>query len=373
MRFTINRRALNKALNIIQRSVVKQAVQNACTNILLDLNDNGLNLTYTNIAVTIKHTIPHVINNEIIISNTENGSILIKSELLLDLVRKLDGMALVTFEVFDETIIKIESDHFSATVKGTNANEYPDINLDEEGDVLTLDGRVFVSLIDQTTFAASNKDKPPLNSLNFSAENGVLDVTATDTTKLARKSISIATQNKIVFNIASKTADSVARMCEEVEEVDVYINKNRALFVFDNTKVSTQLTAGEYPNTKSIKLQNASYRLEANAQQLITALERVSSLSGSQERAVKLSLRKGDVRVSTRDEGLGSAVERITTVYYESDPLEVSCGFLNLTSSLKALRCEDVVLEFTGEMRPFKVSNPRDESISILVTPVRLV
>ena len=373
MRFTINRRALGKGLSIIQKSSLKQSFSPILVYTLLELNQKGLSLTTTNGPVSINHTIPNIINDEIVISNIEEGSILIKSDLLLEIVRKLDGMNTVTFEVLDDTLITIESESFSANIKGASAEEFPDINLDEDGDLLILDARKFVSVIDQTSFAASTKDKPPLNAINFASEGGVLNITATDTTKLARRTIQITTSTNSIFNIAAKTAETIARMCEDADELKIYINNNRALFVFDNTKVNTQLILADYPNTKSIKIQNAQYRLEVNAQQLITALERVSSLSSASDRAVKLSLRNGDVRVSTRDEGLGSAKERISPVYYESEPLEVSCGFLNLSNSLKALRCEDVVLEFVGEMRPFKVSNPKDDSISILITPVRLI
>ena len=374
MRFTINRRALNKALTVVQRCLLKTSVNNTYTFILLNLDSKGLSLTASSAGLmTIKHTIPHVVNNEIVISNVEEGAILIKGDLLLELVRKLDGMSFVTLEVFDDTIVKIESESFSATINGTDAAEYPDMNLDEDGEFLSLDARKFVAVVDQTCFAASTKDKPPLNAINFSIEGGVLDVTATDTTKLARKTISVSTNAKFAFNVAAKTADSIARMAEDADILRIYVNKNRALFVFDNTKVFTQLVAADYPNTKSIRLQNATYRLEANTQLLITALERVSALSATQDRAVKLTLRKNDVKVSTRDENNNSAIEKLAGIYYESEPLEVSCGFLNLATSLKALRCEDVVLEFTGEMRPFRVSNPHDDSISILITPVRLI
>ena len=373
MRFTINRRALNKALSVLQKCSSKSPTLPIHTNIHLSLDKNQLSLVYSNGSVTIKHTINKANNGETIISNIEEGEILIKSDLLFELVKKLDGMNFVTFEVFDDTIVRIESESFNATIKGISAAEYPEMNLDEDGELLVLDARKFLSLVDQTSFAASTKDKPPLNAINFSVENGVLDTTATDTTKLARKTISVSSTTKFSFNIISKTAESIARLCEEADKVKVYINRSRALFVFDTTCVSSPLVAVEYPNTKSIRLQNASYKLEVNAQTLLTALERVSSLSASTERAVKLSLRKNDIRVSTKDEGLGSAVEKLSGVYYESEPLEVVCGFYNLSNSIKALRCEDVVLEFTGEMRPFKISNPKDESISILITPVRLV
>jgi len=371
MRFTINRRALNKGVNVIQRSIAKAAANPILVNVLLELKRDGLSMTSNNGILTIQHKIPNTLNNEILINNIEEGSILIKSELLTDLVRKLDTAETITFEVFDDTIIKIESSSFSATVNGIKADEYVDINLEEDGEVLVMDARRFIEVVDQTAFAASNKDKPPLNAIHFVAENGVLDATATDTTKLAAKTVNINSKTNMVFNLNSKTADIIARMCEDQQQIRLCVNKNRALFSFENTKVSTQLIPADYPNTKNIKINSAEYRLEANTTQLLTAIERVSSLSTINEKAVKISMKRGEVRVSSKDEGLGSANERLTNVFYDSEALDISCSFLNITNSLKALRSEEVVLEFNGEMRPFKISNPRDKSISIMITPVR--
>lgn len=371
MRFAINRRALKRGINVIQKNIVKTSINPILTNVLLELQKDGLFLTTNNGQVTIKHLIPYEKGGEIIINNAEEGAILIKSDLLVDLVNKLDNSETINFEVFDDTVIKIESNSFNATINGTTANEYPEIDLDESGTVLEMNARRFIEVVDQTSFAVSTKDKPPLNAIHFVAENGTLEVTATDTAKLARKTVAIKASESMTFNIIGKTADIIARMCEEEEAIKICVNKTRALFILDNTRISTQLVAVDYPNTKNIKMNNAQYRLEVNTQQIITALERVSSLSTTFDKAVRLVMNESGVKVSSRDEGLGNANENLSTYYYDSAPLEISCNYNNIVSALRALRCEEVVLEFTGEMRPFKVSNPRDDSILIMITPIR--
>lgn len=371
MRFTINRRAFHKGINIIQKSATSKSFIEVLVHVLLELDENGLRLTSNNDVITISHLIPHETDGDILISNVEYGAILIKSEILIDLVRKIDNTDTITFEVFDETVIKIESNNFNATIIGKKANEYPEIDLGESGEKLELNARKFIEVVDQTSFAASVKDNPPFTALNFRAENGELEVTAMDVVKLARKTIAIPNGINLVFNLLSKTAETIARMVEDEGVLKIFVTRSRALFIFGNTKVNTRLIAAEYPNTRHIKINNPKYRLEVNSQQIITALERVSSLSATQEKTVRLLMSSKEVKVSSRDEGLGNAVEKLSTFYYNNEPLEVSCSFGNIISGLKALRCEEVVLEFEGEMRPFKISNSRDDSIMIMITPVR--
>ena len=370
MRFTINRRALNRAVNIIQRSVTKSPTFPILTCTLIELDSNGLSLTSSNGILSIRHLVPREANNEILISNIEVGSILIKSELLMELVRKLDVSEFVTFEVFDETIVKIESDNFSATIKGINADEYTNINFDEDGTSFTMDARKFIEVVDQTNFAVSIKDKAPLNSIHFDIAGGTLEATATDTAKLSRKTISISGNTTAVFNLAGKTAEVIARMAENETDISICVNKTNALFIFGDTKVCSQLTAAEYPNTKNIRMGQSDFRLEVGTNQLIAAIERISPLS-SENRVIRFMMKQDEVKVTSKDDLLGSAVEKLSNFYYDCEPLEVSCGFNNIVSALRALRCEEVVLEFGGEMRPFKVTNPNDQSILVMITPVR--
>jgi DNA polymerase-3 subunit beta len=78
-----------------------------------------------------------------------------------------------------------------------------------------------------------------------------------------------------------------------------------------------------------------------------------------------------EVEVSARNDASGSATERISTFQYSGERLQVSFNSQFVIDAIKAVKSEDVVICFLGEMKPFVVKNPKDESVVELITPMR--
>ena len=68
---------------------------------------------------------------------------------------------------------------------------------------------------------------------------------------------------------------------------------------------------------------------------------------------------------------VGSATEAINVCQYNSDRLEISFNASYVADAIKACGSEDVVIQFLGEMKPFVVKNPNDETQIQLITPMR--
>ena len=158
---------------------------------------------------------------------------------------------------------------------------------------------------------------------------------------------------------------------ENVETISFAVSDTKVLVLFGNTIVSSRLIGGDYPNTRNIVPKSFNYFLEANAQELISAMERVSLLLSEKENVVKLTLSKDGVEVSTKSSQVGSATEKINTCQYDGERLEISFNSNYVIEAIKACGSEDVTLAFLGEMKPFVIKNAQDGSQIQLVTPMR--
>ncbi len=373
MRFTINREAFLKGLNIASKAISTKSPIPVMMNFKLALTVEGLSIVGSNNELTIKTIVPTMIGEERIITDSEYGATLVSSKYLTEIIRKISG-DLVLFEVIDETIVKISDNRSHFKLNSIKAEEYPDIDLSSQGVSIELDKDSFQTLVNQTAFAASTKEQRPiLTAVNLQADSNRLVATATDSARLARKEIDLSESYAFTANIPAKVLMEVSKLIESenAEQVTLSVSENKALFAFATTVISSRLISGDYPNTKNIVPKSFNFFLEANAQELISAMERVSLLLSEKENVVKLTMTRDGVEVSTKSSQVGSAVEKISIYQYDGERLEVSFNSTYVIDAIKACGSEDVTLAFLGEMKPFVVKNNQDLSQIQLVTPMR--
>ena len=372
MRFIIKRDEFLKSLLIAGRAVnSKNSAVPVLANLKLDLDEQGLSITGSNYELTIKTSIPYSLNDREIIRNVQEGTTLVNAKIITDMARKIDAEE-ISFEVIDSTIAVITAGKIKYNLNCIKANEYPDVDLEPTGIQISLTRLEFSSLVSQTAFAASLKEQRPiLTAINLEASDGVLTATTTDSARLARKQISISTDLQFSANVPAKMMVEIDHLLEGIDALKIALSDKKALFEFDNTVVATRLIAGEYPNTKNIVPRITNYSLEVNASDILKAIDRVNILSIDRENVVDLYLNEDVVEISAKSTQVGSASERIETFKFEGNNLQISFNSEFVSSAIKALGSEDVTFLFVGEMKPFVIKNPNDDSIIQIVTPVR--
>ena len=372
MRFVIKRDELLKALLIAGRAVnSKSSAVPVLANLKLELDERGLSITGSNYELTIKTTIPYTRNDDEIIRNAKEGATLVNAKIITDMARKID-VEEINFEVVDSTIAVITAGKIKYNLNCIKANEYPDIDLEPNGIQINLTRTEFSSLVSQTAFAASLKEQRPiLTAINLEAADGVLTATTTDSARLARKQISISTDLRFSANVPAKMMVEVDHLLEGAESVKVALSDKKALFEFESTLVATRLIAGDYPNTKNIVPRITNYALEVNASDFLKAIDRVNILSIDRENVVDLYLSEDVVEISAKSTQVGSASEKIDVFKFSGNNLQISFNSEFVSSAIKAINSEDVTFLFVGEMKPFVIKNPEDESVIQIVTPVR--
>lgn len=371
MRFTINRDELIKALTLVGKAIPPKAELPILSNIKFSMTEKGLEIVGSDNNMTIKTTIPFMIGDKEIIRNHQEGETLVQAKIVTEVVRHLEEET-CTFELIDNTILKIEDSKSNFKLNSIRAEEYPQIDLSMSGAILDVKANDLLSLVESTAFAASLKEtRPILTAVNLEAEGGKLSATATDTARLARKKIAIKDDVSFVANIPAKKLQDIVHSFENADDVTIAISDKKAVFSFGNTVISTRLTNGDYPNTKNIVPTNFSYFLEVNAQEFLKAMERVSLLSAEFEGVVKMIMDQDEVEMISRSSLVGSANEKLQVFQFSGDHLEISFRASFVADAIKACKSEDVTIAFIGEMKPFVVKNTKDESIDMLVTPLR--
>lgn len=371
MRFTINREEFLKGLSIAGRAISSRIPLAILANLKLELNEEGLYITGSNRELSIRTLVPLKMGETEIIRNYKEGATLINAKIITDIAREMEE-AEITFDVIDATVATISDKRSEYKLNCIRVEEYVDLDLEADGTHLTLTTADFDLLVDQTAFAASTKDqRPVLTAINLEANEGLLTATATDSARMAKKIMSIPSEVGFNVSVPAKMMVEVARLADNTPSIDISVSDKKILFTFGKTIIATTLIAGDYPNTKNVVPRVTNYTLEVNSQELVKAISRAKLLSLDRENVVELSMGADGVNVSARASQVGSSNERIEVFRYEGEELKISFNSEFVVSAIRALDGEDVIFEFVGEMKPFIIKNPSDDSVVQVVTPVR--
>ena len=180
MRFTIDKEQFLKGLLIAGRGIGAKNANPLLLCFKMEMTSIGLEITASNGDVTVFTRVPLKLNEKEIIRNYSLGSSLITARSLTEIVRKMEGDEL-SLDIIDESVAKVDDGNTTFKLPCAPADEYPDIDLEKTGPVFSIPCTDFTKIIEQTAFAALDKDtRPILTAINLKAEGGLFTATATD-------------------------------------------------------------------------------------------------------------------------------------------------------------------------------------------------
>ncbi len=371
MRFTIEKETFLKSLRLVAKPIPAKSFIASLVFIKLVLDDRGLTLIGSGETIAISTLIPFTKDEKEIIRNYKAGAILVQGKYLVDIISKLSGNE-INFEVLDNSVVEITDERSSFQLNSAQVEEYPDYDFNEAGVEFKINTKELINLVEQTSFAAATKEnRPMLTALNITGEANQITAVALDSARYASKKIFINSEANFIANISARNINEIIRSFEEVEEITiVVVPDKKMIFKFNNTIIASNLLNGEYPNVKNIVPKNFNYALEVNAKEFLSAIDRVSLLS-NEKSTVRLIMSNEEVQILSTTSEVGSANEKINNFQFTGDRLEILFNSSFVIDAIKALKSDDVVLNFIAEMKPFVIKNPKDENTIQLITPVR--
>ena len=260
MHFRIKRIKLLNALAKATRAVSVRSPLPVLTGIKFDLQAHQLILTGSDSDITIQTIIDE--DDDLVI--LKEGAVVLNSRYIFDIVRKINSDD-IEIEIIDGLLTRIKGSQIEYSLNGTDAIEYPRIDLSKTGTHFMMNALVLKDIIGETKFAASDKEtRPILTGINFKAHDHVLECVATDSYRLAKKIISI--DEDVTFNITipKLSLDEISKIIEKDELIELYVSERKVLFVFDKNIIQTRLIDGSYPDTTRLIPLEFDYELDMN-------------------------------------------------------------------------------------------------------------
>lgn len=373
MKFVINRELLLATLQNVSRGLSDKKPMPVLTGIKITVEKQRIVFVTTNKEISIQVILEA--NNEVTIEET--GVCVVPGKYFLEIVKKLEGKD-VEFTLFDSTTIKIISDRSDFTLVTYDSSNFPTISFDSTEKPIHLDAQMLKNVIKQTSFAAATSEaRIVLTSVNFKFYGNRLEITATDSFRLARKNIEFEDNfdSKIV-NIPSKSLDELSKIIEDShEDIELMIENQLILFRYRNVTFTSRLVEGVYPDTSSLFPKGQILAIKFNKNELLAAIDRASLFTNSDNLSiVKLSLTKDKtVEVSSNSTEIGKVVDEIYPLEVsESMDFQIAFSTRNLSEALKSFESQSILIKFTGEIKPAVIVGEKENDLIQLLLPVRV-
>lgn len=370
MNFSISKRVFYNALQIVAKAVSSNSPIPALSGIKIDVENESLTLTGSDADISIMKTLKSS-DEDIRLVVRETGSIVIDSRYILEIVRKIDAED-IDIQILDGCLTKISGGSSKFEINGMRAMEYPTIDFAKPSQQFTMDADLLLTIINQTTFATSDREtRPVLTGVNFKLSEGKLECVATDSYRLARKTIALDSDAAFNITIPAKSLNEVGKIIEKDSEVLICVSERKAQFWIENNLIQTRLIEGAYPETARLIPQNFDYELTIDSRDILNAIDRASFIKNEGISIIKLSMNDRECIISSKSQEVGSSTEKLNVLSYSGNPLEISFSGRYAFDAIRVLSATTITICFSGEMRPFIIRNESDDTILQLVLPVR--
>ncbi|MFH1780883.1 MAG: DNA polymerase III subunit beta [Candidatus Nealsonbacteria bacterium] len=377
MKIVILKENLNSGLNIIGRIAGKNLTLPILNNILIETDKSFLNLSSTDLELGIKYWLLAKIEKE--------GKITVPSKILTSFINLLPNKKL-TLEVKNQTLF-IDCDDQSTQIKGLDAQDYPIIPTINDNDFINLDITSFSEGLSQVVdFATMNQARPELSGVFVGFQKDRVKLTATDSVRLAEKTIFLKEKTDKVFSfiLPQKTAREIINIFSEQKgQLRLYSSPNQVLFEYlmaetnhPQIHVVSRLVEGEYPDYQGIIPQKHEAMVIVNKSEFLNQVKTASIFSGkNNEIKIKIGSKKEGIEILSQSPELGENKSflpaQITYGQEKNQEMTVNFNYRFLIDGLLNIKSPKVVFELNKEDGPAVLKPAEDATYIYVVMPIK--
>ncbi|EMR05566.1 DNA polymerase III subunit beta [Bhargavaea cecembensis DSE10] len=376
MKFEIARDRLLDGLSDVMKAVSSKAAIPILTGIKLDVDEEGLHLTGSDSDITIQTFIPAEENGEQLIRTSQSGSIVLQAKYFNEIVRKLPTND-IEIEVSGHLQTHIRSGKSEFHLIGSDAEDYPQLPEIDDDRHFAIPADLLKSIIRETVFAVSaSESRPILTGVHWQVQEGELVCVATDSHRLARRKTRLenAPEDDYSVVIPGKSLQELNKILGDSNEpVGITMSNKQVLFRAGHVLFYSRLLEGNYPDTSRLIPSEYKTDIYVNGKTLLQSIDRASLLAREERNNVVRFTADGSnvVEISSNSPEIGKVEEQVETASVEGEELKISFSAKYMMDALRAIEGQDIVIRFTGAMRPFILKSAEDDTLLQLILPVR--
>ena len=259
-------------------------------------------------------------------------------------------------------------------IKGISAEDFPNIDNIEAGDMLKISQSDMRNMIRNTVFAAAtDNSNQTFNGELIEIDREKINMAALDGYRLATMTnpFESGVDKNLSAIVPRNTLNHLNSLLSDEGDLYIAINPRDIVFKFDNTRLVGRLIDGEYADYKSLLPKEYVTKISVETKKLQEAVERASLLfTSDKNNTIKMTVTDKLLVITSNNEN-GNAYEEIG-VEFEGDMLDIAFNSRYFLDGIKYLNSEYVAIEFLGAINPCVIKPIDDIEYTYLILPVRI-
>jgi DNA polymerase-3 subunit beta len=338
MKFIINREQLLPPLQQIVGVIEKRQTMPILSNVLMNLDDQHLTLTGTDLEIQMVARIP--------VSAEFLGAITVPARKFLDICRLLPPEADIAFELKENKLL-LRSGRGRFNLSTLPADDYPEFVETEYQHQFTISTEKFKKALNKTAFCMASQDvRYYLNGLLVNISNSKIKMVGSDGHRLSffEDELDNPTGYEERIILPRKGVLELSRLLNDPEtELSVYFSENNIKVVFQNMTFYAKLVDSKYPDFSRVFNQAFHNPVLIQTQLLKDTLTRVSVLANEKFKGVTLDISENLIKISAHNPEHDEAEEELV-MQYTGEAITVSFNSQYLLDAVSNLDSEMMAL-----------------------------
>ena len=363
MKFVFDKKTLVDEISVAQKIIATKNNATVFSNVYLEAGDNVLTIKAADSRGTFQTKIP--------VETVEKGSAMVFCDKLMNILASIpDGEAEFSLQEKD-AVVKSLMVKLKYKLKSMLTDIYPDFVSVDEKSFFSVPAKDFKEMVKKTSFAVSvDIARYFMTGVLFEKKDNKLLLVATDGRRLsfsAKEVPGLVDFTSVI--VPPKVLNIVIEKLSDEGSVDIAIAGKTIFFKYGNCIFSANLIDGQFPNYNRVIPASHTGEFVISKKEIDKALKHISVMTDKEQR-ILLGVNSGVCSVSSVSGDFGEAKEEIDCKYTgEEFIFAINCKYL--ADFLKVALDEDIIFEFTDELKAVVLKQKSSEDDIYIIMPMQ--
>jgi DNA polymerase-3 subunit beta len=332
--------------------------------IILEAKESNLVIRSTNLDLGIEIKLPVKVLKE--------GIVAVPSSIFVSYISNLSDNESVTLEA-DNGNLLVTSSKNETNIKALSHEDFPTIPQIKSDKSCTISSTGLLHGLRSVWYSAAvSSMKPELSSVYIYPEAGSLVFVATDSFRLAEKSV--AMKQSETFEsvlIPYRNVGEIIRIFDDYDgEIKLDFDNNQLAFVSDGIYLVSRIIDGNFPDYKQIIPKDNTTEVILLKQDLGQALK-LSNIFSDRFNQVSFTIKPNDSIFEIASKNVDKGENRnVVEATLRGDAVDISFNHKYITDAFSSIDSDSLTLNFHGKDKPMIIKGVNDGTFMYLVMPM---